>query len=58
MIEGKGSKDHQKTKVFMASMPESFELLFSKIDIPFPLIVLAITAFGKSDDLFSNDLFI
>ena len=31
MIEGKGSKDHQKTKVFMATMPESFDLLISKI---------------------------
>ena len=31
MIEGKGSKDHQKTKVFMASMPDSFDLLISKI---------------------------
>ena len=31
MIEGKGSKDHQKTKVFMASKPDSFDLLISKI---------------------------
>ena len=31
MIEGRGSKDHQKTKVFMASMPDSFDLLISKI---------------------------
>ena len=31
MIEGKGSKDHQKTKVFMANMPETFDLLISKI---------------------------
>ena len=31
MIEGKGSKDHQKTKVFMASMPKSFDLLISKV---------------------------
>ena len=25
MIEGKSSKDHQKTKVFMATMPDSFD---------------------------------
>ncbi len=31
MIEGKGSKDHQKTKVFMANMPEVFDLLITKI---------------------------
>ena len=31
MIEGKGSKDHQKSKVFMANMPDVFDLLISKI---------------------------
>ncbi len=31
MIEGKGSKDHQKAKAFIANMPDSFDLLISKI---------------------------
>ena len=31
MIEGKGSKDHQKTKAFMANRPETFDLLINKI---------------------------
>ena len=32
MIEGKGSKDHQKTKTFMANQIESFDLLIYKIE--------------------------
>ena len=31
MIEGRGSKDHQKTKMFLARNPESFNTLISKI---------------------------
>ena len=31
MIEGRGSKDHQKTKTFLAQHPESFDILISKI---------------------------
>ena len=31
MIEGKGSKDHLKTKAFMANRPETFDLLITKI---------------------------